>query len=47
LQNRIAASLAVPQAAQTRASDAPQPPQKREPAGFSTPQLWQAATVEM
>jgi hypothetical protein len=47
LQNRIDASLAAPHAAQTRARAAPQPPQKREPAGFSTPQLWQAATVEM
>jgi hypothetical protein len=47
LQNRIAASFPAPQAAQTRARAAPQPPQKREPAGFSMPQLWQAATVEM
>jgi hypothetical protein len=46
LQNRIAPSLAVPQAGQTRARDAPQPPQKREPDGFSTPQVEQAATGE-
>ncbi len=39
LQNRIAGSLAVPQAAQIWLSGAPHPPQKRELAGFSTPQL--------
>jgi hypothetical protein len=46
LQNRIAASFAAPQAEQVRARDAPQPPQKREPDGFSTPQLGQAAIPE-
>jgi hypothetical protein len=43
LQNRIAASFAAPQAGQARARDAPQPPQKCDPDGFSTPQLGQAA----
>ena len=44
LQNRIAGSLAVPQAAQIWLSGAPQPPQKRELAGFSTPQLEHVVT---
>jgi hypothetical protein len=32
-------SLPAPQAGQTRLSAVPQPPQNREPAGFSVPQL--------
>jgi hypothetical protein len=46
LQKRIAGSLASPHAGQMRASDAPQPPQKRAPDGFSTPQFAQAATFK-
>jgi hypothetical protein len=38
LQNRIAGSFAPPQAGQIWLSGAPQPPQKRELAGFSTAQ---------
>jgi len=45
LQNRIAGSFAVPQAAQIWLSGAPQPPQKRELAGFSTPQLAHVVTA--
>jgi hypothetical protein len=37
-------SFASPHAEQMRASDAPQPPQKREPPGFSTPQFAHAVT---
>jgi hypothetical protein len=44
LQNRIAGSFAAPQAAQIWLSGAPQPPQKRELAGFSTPQLEHVVT---
>jgi hypothetical protein len=46
LQNRIAGSFAVPQAAQIRLSGAPHPPQKRELAGFSTPQLEHVVTAK-
>jgi hypothetical protein len=46
LQNRIDGSFGEPQARQVRARTVPQLPQKREPAGFSTPQLWQAGTCE-
>jgi hypothetical protein len=41
LQKRIEGSLAVPQDGQTWLRTAPQPPQKREPAGFSVAQLEQ------
>jgi hypothetical protein len=44
LQNRIAGSFAAPQAAHIWLSGAPQPPQKRELAGFSTPQLEHVVT---
>jgi hypothetical protein len=40
----MVASFASPHAEQMRASDAPQPPQKHEPPGFSTPQFVHAAT---
>jgi hypothetical protein len=41
LQNRIAGSLAAPQFGQLWLSAVPQPPQKRELAGFSVPQFVQ------
>jgi hypothetical protein len=44
LQNRIAGSFAAPHAAQIWLSGVPQPPQKRELDGFSTPQLEHVVT---
>jgi hypothetical protein len=45
LQNRIDGSLVAPQLAQLTVKDAPQLPQKREPAGFSALQLEQMITT--